>query len=77
MVHSIASLVNPHAKLAEAEAKRAEQEYYQNQSQNASVSRQSVRSGTRLNVPLSSRGKPYLVAHIISSPEQKSHKVSL
>ena len=31
MVHSIASLVNPHAKMAESEAKRAEQEYYRAQ----------------------------------------------
>ena len=31
MVHSIASLVNPHAKLAESEAKRLEQEYREKQ----------------------------------------------
>ena len=46
MVHSIASLVNPHAKLAETEAKRAEQEYYQSQS---ATKRPATTSGSKLS----------------------------
>ena len=46
MVHSIASLVNPHAKLAETEAKRAEQEYYQSQS---ATRRPATTSGSKLS----------------------------
>ena len=49
MVHSIASLVNPHAKLAESEARRAEQEYYQNQ--NNATSKRPVSSVGKVNIP--------------------------
>ena len=48
MVHSIASLVNPHAKLAESEARRMEQEYKRDQVREQ-MSATPYRSNSRIN----------------------------
>ncbi|XP_053398553.1 uncharacterized protein LOC123556357 isoform X5 [Mercenaria mercenaria] len=60
MVHSIASLVNPHAKLAESEARKMEQEYLREQIKE----QMSATPHRTSNKNTSAKGPPDLSAHI-------------